>query len=271
LFDGPPVSFKQKATRFRATQSLLDIAERHHLRASDFHQHFLIPLPSNPLQLRAASKRNQYGQKISGKLLRYEETARTQKLQDQVKRLNEFLDGFDLKGGVHRGYIRVFNDGDVPAFSWNMGGRLYSYGEFNYQQMDRQERLRMTIAGASVCEIDIRASYLTIFHARFGQQLDAARDPYDVPGLGPEARGVVKMWITTSFGNNAPITRWPRDLVEKYREDTGANLGERYSASKIGEKVMRAFPLLARLCDDKADHECGWAQLMYLESEAMLA
>ena len=30
-------------------------------------------------------------------------------------------------------------------------------------------------------------------------------DPYDVPGLGPEARDVVKMWVTASFGNNAPI------------------------------------------------------------------
>src|SRR6516162_8831138 len=103
-------------------------------------------------------------------------------------------------------------------FDWNMGGRLYSYGEFNYQQLDRSQRLRMTINGEPVCEIDIRASYLTIFHALYDEPFDPTNDPYKVAGLGPEARDVVKMWITASFGNNAPITKWPTELVAKYRE-----------------------------------------------------
>src|SRR5215469_5692941 len=51
---------------------------------------------------------------------------------------------------------RVFNNGDHPKFDWNMGGRLYSDREFNYQQLDRSQRLRMTINGEPVCEIDIR-------------------------------------------------------------------------------------------------------------------
>ena len=162
----------------------------------------------------------------------------------------------------------MFNNGDHPKFDWNMGGRLYSYGEGNYQQMERADRLRMTINGEPVCEIDIRASYLTIFHALYGEQFDATNDPYDVPGLGPEARDVVKMWITASFGNNAPITKWPRELVAKYRERTGKTLGKRYSASKIGEKVMQAFPLLARLGEIVDGHERGWAELMHIESQS---
>jgi hypothetical protein len=190
-------------------------------------------------------------------------------LEKQLKELNAFFDGFDLQGGTHRGYLRVFNNGDHPKFNWNMGGRLYSYNEGNYQQMERADRLLMTINGDRVCEIDIRASYLTIFYALYGEQLDPERDPYDVPGLGPEARDVVKMWVTASFGNNAPIMKWPRELVAKYRERTGSKLGKRYSASKIGEKVMQRFPLLARLAD--TDREYGWAQLMYIESEAMFA
>jgi hypothetical protein len=63
----------------------------------------------------------------------------------EVKDLNKFIDGFELRGGIHRGYMRVFNNGDHRKFDWNMGGRLYSYGEFNYQQLDRTQRLRMTI------------------------------------------------------------------------------------------------------------------------------
>ena len=148
---------------------------------------------------------------------------------------------------------------------------MYSYSEGNYQQMDDADRLRMTINGDPVCEIDIRASYLTIFHAMHGEQLDATRDPYDVPGLGPEARDVVKMWVTASFGNNAPITKWPRELVAKYREKTGNTLGKHYSAPRVGEKVMHRFPLLARLTVSAVGQVYGWAELMYLESQAMFA
>lgn len=267
---GAQVPTIQKATRFRGTQQLLDTFEQHGVLAADFHQHFLIPLPDHPLRLRAASRRTEYGTKISGKPLRFEPTEQTMKLEEQVKQLNEFFDRFELRGGIHRGYIRVFNNGDHPRFAWNMGGRLYSYGEFSYQQMDRADRLRMTINGEPVCEIDIRASYLTIFHAWHGEQLDAVSDPYDIPELGPEARDVVKMWITASFGNNAPITKWPRELVAKYRERAGKALGKRYPAKEVAEKVAQAFPLLARLNGAKGQQR-GWAELMYTESEAVLS
>jgi hypothetical protein len=113
----------QKAPRFRATQPLLDICEAHGVRAIDFHQHFLIPLPEHPLQRRTASKRNLFGDKIRGRLMRFETTPLTEKLERQLKELNAFFDGFELRGGIHRGYLRVFNNGDDPKFNWNMGGR----------------------------------------------------------------------------------------------------------------------------------------------------
>jgi hypothetical protein len=259
----------QKATRFRATQALLDSYEKHRVCAVDFHQHFLIPLPEHPLQLRATSKRNEYGEKIPGKPMRFTHTERTEAGERALKELNKYLDGFKFQGGIHRGYIRVFNNGDHPKFNWNMGGRLYSYGEGNYQQMDRADRLRMTISCRPLCEIDIRASYLTIFHALYSEAFDVTKDPYVVPGLGEEGRDAVKMWVTASFGNNAPITKWPRELVAKYREKTGKTLGKRYSASKVGDKVMQAFPLLARIGEVVNGIERGWAELMYIESRAM--
>jgi hypothetical protein len=268
---GARVPLRQKATRFRATRKLLRICDQHGVRAVDFHHHFLIPLPENPLQVRPMSRRNEYGDKIRGKPMRFERTAHTERLEHQLKELNAFFDTFELRGGIHRGYIRVFNNGDHSKFNWNMGGRLYSYGEGNYQQMERADRLRMTINGEPVCEIDIRASYLTIFHALYGEPFDATNDPYDVLGLGPEARDVVKMWVTASFGNNAPITKWPKELVAKYRERTGKRLGKRYSAAKIGENVIKRFPLLIRLGEIVDGRERGWAELMHVESEAMLS
>jgi len=268
---GVPAPWIRKATRYRATEVLLGIFHQHSVRAADFHQHFLIPLPENPLRLRAASWRNEYGTKITGRPKRFEHTPVTMKLEQEVKDLNKFIDGFELRGGIHRGYMRVFNNGDHPKFDWNMGGRLYSYGEFNYQQLDRSQRLRMTINGEPVCEIDIRASYLTIFHALYDEPFDPTNDPYKVAGLGPEARDVVKMWITASFGNNAPITKWPTELVAKYREKTGKTLGKCYPASKVGESVIQAFPLLRRIGEVVDKGERGWAELMYIESQAVLS
>src|SRR5262249_17510842 len=117
--------------------------------------------------------------------------------------------------------------------------------------------------------IDIRASYLTIFHAWFGEQLDPERDPYDVPGLGVEQRDLVKMWVTASFGNNAPITKWPKDIRKGYLEKTGKIISKKYWAAKVGAKVIATYPLLARLGETVDGHLCGWAELMYVESRAV--
>ena len=127
---GARVPLIRKATRFRATPALLEIIDQHEICAADFHQHFLIPPPEKPLQLRAASKRNEFGEKISGKLMKFDHTATTRNLEDNLKALNAFLEKFELRGGIHRGFIRVFNNGDHPQFNWNMGGRLYSYGDY---------------------------------------------------------------------------------------------------------------------------------------------
>ena len=122
-----------------------------------------------------------------------------------------------------------------------------------------------------VCEIDIRASYLTIFHTWFGERLDPERDPYDVDGIGSENRDLVKMWVTASFGNNAPINKWPKDIRKSYLEKTGNTISKKFSAAKIGAKVMASYPLLARLGETVNGHKCGWAELMYIESRAIFA
>lgn len=84
-FDGQKLPMIRKASRFRATRKLLDLCEQHGVRPADFHQHFLIPLPEHPLQLRAASKRNEYGDKIRGRPMRFEATAFTEKLEKQLR------------------------------------------------------------------------------------------------------------------------------------------------------------------------------------------
>ena len=270
---GPKLPYRGYATRFSATQRLLDLGADHGVHPETAHEHFIAALPEKPLVLRATSTRNKYTyEKERGRLLRFEPTAESELLEAEVRELNEFFGEFELRGGTHRGYIRVFNNGDDPQFRWNKGGRLYSHGKLNYQTMKRRERLRMTINGEAVCEIDIRASYLTIFHAWHNQQLDPARDPYDLPGFGKEARDVVKMWFVAAFGADGHPERWPRDFVKDYREETEQNLGKArnlgrdYPIKSITAQALETYPLLRALGNRKH----AWADLMWHESVAMV-
>ena len=67
-----------------------------------------------------------------GRKVKYKHTPETERLEADIRELNEFLARFELMGGEHYGYIRVFNN-----HSWNKGGRLYSIGEHSYQQTAR--------------------------------------------------------------------------------------------------------------------------------------
>jgi hypothetical protein len=283
---GPKLGYNRHATRFRAKQALLDLCAQHGVAVADVDRHFLLPLPEQPLQLRASSSRNGFGEKVRGKLM---PIRRPIGIEEAVRELNEFLDSFELRGGTHRGYLRVFNNGDHPDFAWNMGGRFYSQGEANYQQMSKDERLRMTIDGEPVCEIDIRASYLTIFYAWNGANLDPHRDPYDLPGLGPDARPVVKAWFVATFGIDTHLDKWPKQIAADYRARTCRRLSKDYPIARIREKAFEAHPVLARwgqpidvtrmncwqdhpMLDRWRDgtRRMGWADLMYLESAAVL-
>lgn len=120
--------------------------------------------------------------KIRGRKMKidYTKDEKAVELEEVITGLNAFIAQFDIRGGTHHGYIREFNCGDHASFAWDLGGRLYSVGDENYQGLSADERKLMTIDGQPVIELDIRASALTIFHGQRGQPLDfeANPDPY---------------------------------------------------------------------------------------------
>src|SRR5262249_49124504 len=151
---GLRLPIRTKATRFRAKPQLIELCEYLNVDFSRITDHFIPELPRHPLVKKAGSLRDPYGAKVRGKPMRFERIGKATELEQQVRDLNEFL---DLRWGSHRGYIRVFNQGDHPSFDWNKGGRLYSQGDDSYQRLSQDQRLGMTINGDPICEIDIRA------------------------------------------------------------------------------------------------------------------
>jgi len=134
--------------------------------------------------------------------------------------------------------------------------------------MKSAERVKMTIDGQPVIELDIRASALTIFHGQAGQPLDFASnsDPY---AIGDTPRELVKALITATFGKGQLPARWPVKVALAHKEETGHSLSQQHPISLVRDAAAAAYPLLAELRHDDAQPPI-WAKLMYLESEAVL-
>ena len=261
------------ASRYRATAALISLAAEHGISPANALDHFDYGLPKDPLQKRAASTRDDSGRKLRGKILKFRPSNLSRKLEAEVRELNEFLAKQTFGGGcVHRGYLRIFQNGDDPLFNWDRGGRLYSQpANTNYQQQSSTTRLEMTINDSPVVEIDLRASYLTIFYAWHGMQLDPLKDPYVVPELGEEARPIVKLWVAATFGNTAPLRKWPSDLLKNYEEEHKRPLDrKRYSLSRLREKVVAHHPILDLWGKPMHGRVRTWADLMFDESRVIV-
>ena len=92
----------------------------------------------------------------------------------------------------------------------------------------------MTINDEAVAEIDIKASFLTIYHAMAKAPLKGLNDPY--AAFAEIDRAIVKAWTTVSFGNSKPATRWPPKTAKEFKKDTGKNLSKVAKAKDIGQK-----------------------------------
>lgn len=252
-----------KAARFRATPTLLMLAEGLEIDLDDLGSHYDRPPPVRVLALRASS-RWIGGRKFKGKTLDLPSTPEVATLSGRVRRLNDFISGVEIGGGGrHRQFFRGFDLGDRPDFAWNKGGRLYSDGGANYQQMPQAERLHMTLNGEAVVEIDVKASFLTILHGLTGTPLDMGEDAYAFAGA---TREVAKGWLTASLGSGKPIAKWPTEMAADFLRDHGETLGQRHKVREIQAAMNLRFPLLRNL----ASLGLGWAELMYIESEAMI-
>jgi hypothetical protein len=271
-FDGGngPAFARGWAPRFRATEKLLKFTQSHGVSTAEAGRHFVLSAaPKELIQVRDAkppvySVDRPKGRKIDWRReFKGELRERGVKLEAQLKELNEFLAGVEIRGGGHSGYWRGYNEGGRSDFDWNRGGRLYSYGDQNYQNMPREERLRMTLNGEAVCEIDIHASYLTLYLAWHNKALERP-DAYVLDGFGKDAREAVKTWFTITFGKEELCERWSPRAKENYRKRTGRDLSE-YPARLIRDSALQTYPPMQAWGKDGD----SWAKLMWHESLAM--
>jgi hypothetical protein len=256
-----------RAAHFQGTTKLLELAAAYGITPSNANTHFRSTVPDEPIILKSASRREGRA-KVAGERLPIPETQQATEIRAHIKALNEFLDGFPLKGGAHEGYYRIFNEGDVQSpYQWNKGGRLYGL-EGSYQNLKPEVRRAMTLGGSAVVEIDVTASYLTILHGIHQAPFDVELDPYHVEGISREA---VKLWTVATLGHTRHHTKWPAKISKDYFKDHGIKLSDVVSAKTVRDGVVAKHPLLRDWgADTSAGLATNWADLMYLESTAML-
>jgi hypothetical protein len=146
----------------------------------------------------------------------------------------------------------------------------------NYQSMPQERRLELRMDGEPVSEIDISASYLTIFYAAHGKRIEM-NDAYSNI-VGPDAldRAIVKFWINASFGNSSLIAKWSPNLkkafAKRYREDGWTIDSKKYPVRLVREKTLERHPLLAQWGTKVAPNmPWNWGHLMFTESRVVIS
>ena len=245
------------ASRFKASDRLIDLADEHGVVLKEVDTHFHTLKPTKVIICRPKTKKEGRFKKRS-RSISFERDDRTKYLERKVLELNDYLYEQELGGGLFTGYQRIFNEGDHPAFNWDRGGRLYCVGDDNYQLLKKEERLKMTINGERVAEIDINASYLTILLSQLGGEIPSDGDIYNIDGL---PREVVKAWVTATLGFDGFHDRWPVGLTAALRKG-GINTSRRLTMKTVEERVLKAIPALTKW----PTSGLSWSQLMYMDS-----
>ncbi|OWV41799.1 hypothetical protein CDZ95_16930 [Mameliella alba] len=261
-FEGAETGKRRFASRYRATPKLLKLTANHGITAETFSEHFYDDAKDRKiLKLRATSERAG-PHKDKGKVMSFRRTPKTRKLESQVQELNTYFSEQRFGGIPAPQLQRIFNNGDDPAFNWDMGGRLYAVGPGNYQSLKLAQRRTITINGEPSCEIDISASHLTLVHGLLKEPLDLSCDPYEIQGV---PRLLVKKALVTMIGTGKPLKRWPRGAKSEFTEDTG-NKFPTITGKQVSQILLRRFPCLNRMADAALD----WSKLQFIEAEVLL-
>ncbi|WP_155740184.1 hypothetical protein [Burkholderia territorii] len=188
--------------------------------------------------------------------LEYADTEETRRYREQMREINGWLHGADLKlvssswldvDLWNRHLRRYFNAG-----SFELGGRLY--GGF-WQRMNKAERKDLRIDGEQAVELDFSQVGPRILYGMAGASM--GRDAYAVPGYEGHREGIKKLFAAM-INTSAPLVRFPAKVRELFPRGT--------KAASICSAIQRHHPAIA----DHFHKREGLA-VMFTESQIMVS
>lgn len=268
------ISTKGRVTRFRLTRKAVDSATAHGVTGGDWESHWRQKATSGapvavhePLVVLHGQRVRNGAKKLDAPNLPVDPTHHdVARFEQDLQNLNAFLGRQVISGFAFAGLRRIWNNGDVPGFAWQWGGRFASLPGGNaYETMSAQRRLkRIRINGSAVAEVDIRACHLTLLYGLLGVPLSPDQDPYAVDGL---PRDVVKAWVGQAIGaSRTDFARWSPRAKAKYAEATGGrSLTVDFTVRDVGLGVLGRHRVLGRLKAGELDS----LTLMFHEAEVL--
>lgn len=205
------------------------------------------------LEVRAKKKRIAGGKFAPVKRLSLKRFGQeAERLEGEMRAINKLLRSHPLEAtdGLSQwcSAKRIFSDGSLQS-----GGRLYG----NWQGLNSEERLRLTIDGERLCEIDIKACYIFLANAMTGNTMDLPADPYGLLGFVSrencqdrkrQMRDAGKRLLSVYLSKKTEMVRFPDGKKDQegrtipYREEFCIRKGV-----KVGDMMQDAcetFPFL---------------------------
>ena len=252
------------ASKFLVSDKLVGFCNDNGINEQNISKQFIQLKPEIFIEARYPSKRVR-AIKSKGRRVRKADLylmAEAHEQQSVMCEVNDFLFAQKLSGAVFNGLKRVYSDfTDDGSYQFDKGGRLYAFGEDNYQRLKKEERAKIKINGEKTCEIDIHASFLTILHGIMNKPMPNRTNLYDITDL---PRMVVKSWINNSITMGHPISRWPKDTMEEFAKEMP---DYKYpTAPKSGEQILKHYAFL----EDLEAAGLDWRRLHNIEGGIML-
>jgi hypothetical protein len=179
------------------------------------------------IELRRKSKVRQYGQEFERMdLVDYEDTADTNRMRDEMRRINSMLgaaditfidDGRGLVETHQRTLKRIFtmrHEDPLPQ-RFDQSGRMF--GGF-WIGLERERRAQIRIEGETLADLDFSSMFLRLAYAQAGVTPPRG-DLYAVPGLEGH-RAAVKVAVNALLFDKGKRHKWP-DLEDRQRPGIG--------------------------------------------------
>jgi hypothetical protein len=268
---------KAAATCYWPTAKLLRMALAHGITPANRSAHFgFMARPSSIAQPVTLKTGRTFKREPQPMLIRPDDE-KANAIAAQVNALNAFFAEQVIEPNKHYGFVRMFSNGDQLDVDWDQGGRLYSIGFDNYQQLPGKPRkgvpfcrADIRINGEAMVELDIKASHLTILHAMMKVPPPNRPDPYAIDGYD---RSVIKTFVTMTLGYDRFHKGWTEDAVATFKKKSkseerpeGLDLTS-FDFNDVKEKTLRSLPIL----QGWEDSYIRWGDLQYVESEAITA
>lgn len=278
---GPVVQSGGYQARFKLTAKALEEVEAAGISLDAWKDHWSPPEPIQsvfvtwssvgPLVELRASKQRRGGVMRKGESLPVDmDSPVLQPILADLQDHNSFLASAGVSGVDFVGLRRIFNDGDVPHYAWNRGGRFYSrraegMGKAYESYKGEQRRRRIKLGGEAVGEVDMSASQLRLLYALLDEPLPEGHSD-DLYALTGVRRDVAKLVVTQAIGKeSAKPGKWGNEGAQDYaKEHHGRLLEKDHPFAEALTAVLTSHPVLGRL----GALDCPSAlELQYIESE----